>query len=654
MPNISVVPTFHPAYALRNHSVFQFIVSDIAKVHNWKFDLWKDVKYRIIETDIAAAQEIHRLWYTTKEAIVCDTESGDDKDDTFGGAIKDLLCIGIKDANNDEVLIFPRHVFTENVRRVMGKLFMRNGLDGQHLKYDICRVLNVFLGVDSLLDIKIVRDRMLESYSLREVSGVHGLGYMGMEYLGAPDWKPWSKKSMEEGRARAKCEAKANGEKLGDRFNGLNYAWIDPDVLHKYNAYDVAVTDRLRSYFEPRISAVPGLPELNSHLVDIANMLIHVEQRGMLIDLDYNAQLEIELRSNLENIDFGSGIGVFNPNSPIQVKALLETLGISIDNTRRTTLDELVKLYNLTGTRDDIVDFCETLIEFRGDSKMLSTYVVGLRNTLIDGVAHPDYGMLSTTGRLKARNPNSQNTPQGSKFRRQYVARPGKVLIQSDYKQAELRVMCWLAKDGTLRQIFSSPGDIFWDMCLMVYNGYESWDGEQRENGRKLVKTIAYGTAYNRGASAIAAAFGISIAEAKRIQASFNAKIPDVIRYRDEIMDIACNCGDLVTSFGRRRRFRLVTDQNWHDVRNEAAAHMPQSEANDICLLSAIRLDRAGLPIVNLIHDAIIAEVDIADEEEAKQLMREVMVGTAEERTEGYVSWAVDIAVAKSYGDFKK
>jgi uracil-DNA glycosylase family 4 len=647
-----VVPTFHPAYALRNHTVFPFIVSDIAKVYDGLWNKWQDVPFRTVTSEVEATQEVMRLWREDSSPLTVDTESGADKDVTFGGAIKDVLCLGIWDRDKGESVVFPRYVFSENNRRMMGKLFMRNGLDGQNLKYDIGRVLNVFLGVDGLLDIQIKGDRMLQSYVLNETPGIHGLDYMGREYLGTPQWKHVIKDSMEEGRRKAKAEAKARGEKIGDRFKGLDYGLVDTDVLHKYNAIDVGVTYRLKEYFDKRLEGKPELIRLYNWLLSVSQMLTHVEQRGIEIDLDYNHELEKEYRELLDSLDFGENLDQFNPNSVPQVRKFLESIGFTPEDTRADTIREIVARYEMTGERDDVVDFCNTLLEHRGASKMMSTYVIGLRNSLIDGAAHSDYSLLSSTGRLKSRNPNAQNTPQGSKLRRQYVARQGKIFVHADFGQAELRVMAWLAKDETLRQMFMSPGDLFTDMCYVVYPDYGSFPPDVQHNCRKLIKTIAYGTAYNRGATAIAKAFSMPVAEAMKIQSDFNAKIPDVIKYRDRIMAQAANCEDLVTVFGRHRRFRLVTDQNITDVKNEAAAHMPQSTANDICLTAAVEADKQGIPIVNLIHDDIMAEVDKGDEEEAGRLLSKIMIETAETVTEGYVPFKADVEVARSYGDF--
>lgn len=692
LSGLKVVATFHPAYALRQHQAYPHIVNDLCKIDDDVWDIWPGVNKRVIRTDIEASQEIVRLWNTTKAPLVCDTESGKDKDTVFGGDLKEVLCLGLWDEANWEVLIFPRYVFNDNVRKLLGKLFERNGLDGQHLKYDIGRVLNKFLSVDgpidprarydaehtvkkffgdsTVLDIPIRGDTMLRSYVLCEAStiGIHGLKFNAREKLGAPRWDHITDENMKSNQAKAKAEAKARKEKIGKRFTGVDYSMIDDDVLHEYNAMDVGATRFLIDYFEPRIDATPGLRKQYEFLLDATQMLLHVEQRGIGIDEEYNLWLEKELRNKLGELCFETGLDRFNPNSPDQVKKFLSSIGLAVETTRADVIKDIVKIHTITGERPEVVDFCSTLLEHRGASKLLNTFVLGLRNAIVDGSVHPDFGLLTSTGRTRGKNPNPQNIPRnvgsnlpsmdGVNLRRQFAARPGNIYVTCDYGQAELRTMAWLAKDEGLRQLLSDPEMYVFDKIALAIFGaqvFNSWSPLTRKDMHgRLTKPLAYGSAYGRGPTAIAESFGISVAEARKIQQDFFALIPGVIKYQNEIKDIATGCGDLVTVFGRRRRFRLVTEQNWHEVCNEAMAHMPQSTASDICITSAIKLDRMGVPIVNLVHDQIIAEPDKREMDECARLMRKVMIETAEEVTEHYVPWVVDAEVGTSYGTFEK
>jgi DNA polymerase I-like protein with 3'-5' exonuclease and polymerase domains len=213
--------------------------------------------------------------------------------------------------------------------------------------------------------------------------------------------------------------------------------------------------------------------------------------------------------------------------------------------------------------------------------------------------------------------------------------------------------MAWLAKDEMLRQMFMSPGDLFDDMCVTVYPDFWAFGVDKRLKCRQLIKTIAYGTAYGRKANSVAAAFQIKVSEALKIQKDFNAKIPGVLKYQADIRRKACNNEDLITVFGGRRRFKLVVPTNVVDVCNEAMAHMPQATANGICLTAAIEADKQGLPIVNLVHDDIVLEVDEGDKEEAGRLLSKIMVETAENIMGGYVPIKADAGSGYTFGDLK-
>jgi DNA polymerase I-like protein with 3'-5' exonuclease and polymerase domains len=98
-----------------------------------------------------------------------------------------------------------------------------------------------------------------------------------------------------------------------------------------------------------------------------------------------------------------------------------------------------------------------------------------------------------------------------------------------------------------------------------------------------------------------------------------------------------------VNPFGRRRRFFLITDANKTSVENEAMAYLPQSTASDIGLEAACRISAEGVPIINLVHDALYAEVPEDEVEDVIALMDKVMVETGEEVCGGgYVKFKTD------------
>jgi len=110
---------------------------------------------------------------------------------------------------------------------------------------------------------------------------------------------------------------------------------------------------------------------------------------------------------------------------------------------------------------------------------------------------------------------------------------------------------------------------------------------------------------------------------------------------------------DLVTTFGRHRRFALITEENRTDVLNEALSFLPQSTASDICLRALIRVRPRlrGLGHIRLtIHDALAAECHEDNREEVAAILQEEMIRSAQEWTD-YVPFKVDISYGKHWGE---
>ena len=662
---VEVVPTFHPAYALRDQSKFPYIVQDVAKIKpGGVWGTWKDPEIEIVHGKAIALKYINLMFKEEDQSpVICDTESGADKEDTYDGAIKEVLCVGVWYAGENKVLVFTPDALDKFNRKLLGKLLVKRGMDGQNGKYDVSRCLNVYLGDPDrgiVLDIPVVFDTMLAHYCLDEGKGVHGLDYMAMEYLDAPDHKAIIHQSIEDGKARAKAEAKAAKKPIKGLFVGTNFAWADKETLYWYNGIDVYTTKRLRDEFTARLQH-EGLLDLHKWLMKMNQMLVHVETNGIAVDEDYNMQLELKYKQLLADINFGDAEDI-NPNSPVQVKQYLESINVKVDSTNKTTLKLLIEQAEMTG-RSDVAEFCASLLEHRGASKVMGTYVTGIRKALIDGIIHPTFLLHGTTsGRPSCRGPNLQNIPRGSDIRRQFVPTRRKhkngsrrVFVQADYSQAEFRVITWLGKDALARDMFirsTKENDVFVQLCTAMYDAvFMGGSKAQRKEMRTLIKTMAYGIMYGREAKAIALAFGIPVRTAQQRMKEFTSMIPGIMQFQQELIKQVERGEDLVTPFGRHRRFHLITNANIVDVRNEAKSFKPQSIASDICLESAWQLDQMGMELRNIVHDSILTECWEHEVEEVKHTMRKVMVGTAERVTEGYVPFDVDVEVGLTWGD---
>jgi len=345
-----------------------------------------------------------------------------------------------------------------------------------------------------------------------------------------------------------------------------------------------------------------------------------------------------------------SAIEQINPRSPKQIKEYLITQGIRTDSTDVAHLHALQKRLD---PRSSAGQFVSLLLEHRREQKLYGTYVKGIRQRMYRGRVYTTYLLHGTTsGRLASRNPNLQNIVRDKTIRRQFsVSASDNVLIQLDYKNAEARVMATMAKDEYLRGLLSNPDPnykFFNDLSDQLY-GAGKWGKEEYVRS----KAFFYGIGYGREAYSIGLEYGIPQHEADRLYRQFTSLIPGVVRWQAAIRATVLSGEHLVTPFGRKRRFALITNENMREVLNEALSFLPQSTSSDICLDALIhvrpRLKGKGW-LRMTIHDALVAECPESNKDEVVTIMQEEMVAAGARYTD-YIPFAVDVSVGKNWGE---
>lgn len=662
-PHLSIVPTFHPAACLRSQEKFPRMLTDIGKAVDVKHlpSGWYEPDHFVIDDPKYGLSILKAMGWTHGKNVVFDIETSREKDISFGNVhLNRMLCVGVGPEGTDSVFVFAESCFhSSEFREAFKDYILSIKFVAQNGKFDIGS-LRAFLGFDEFESIPLAEDTMLQSYSLFEYAGVHGLEYMGMELLGTPDWKH-------------DIEPYLRGE---DGKEEIDYANIPPHILHRYNAFDVHATRLLLPYFRRQIEA-RGLRKGYDFTLRVSNMLSIVEPRGIGFDVGYSHGYSLRLqdeKKQLEQylptvVDPSSKSKhlrqphVLNPDSPNQVTRYLGDHGILVDSTEKEVLKELLGKTD-TQVSPEVKGVIKTILDIRGITKLDGTFVRGMRERVTsDGTVNPSFLVHGTTsGRLSSRNPNSQNIPRTKEVKKQFIATSeDHTLVGVDMSQAELRVLTWLSKDEGLRSIFNDPNrDLFVELCRMVFplTFEEMTDAEVKGHSlRRLLKTMVYGISYGRTAAGIAAEpdFHMSVAEAQKYMDMFTNIIPGVMEFQEalieEVMD-ETNTDVLWTPFGRRRQFFLITPQNYVDIVNEAKSFMPQSIASDIVLESACRLtEKYRVPIVNLVHDAIYANVLREDAQRTVDLISKVMIEVGEEVTEGYVKFATDQKIGYSWAD---
>ena len=614
-PTALVVPTVHPAACLRSSDMFPSMVTDIGKVVSNVYSQWESPTYKVFDEPLQARKALREL-LQRNGPIVIDIEVGIDKDNDYDHPDRyQLLCVGLGYAAGRAMVLGERACHDPRVLADLRVVLETRQLIAHNGKFD-------FAGLWKYGHGQTWFDTMLASYCVDERPGTHGLKYLASEILGAPEYDAELKRIVGKG----------------------SYATAPRELLYKYNAYDVTCTWGLYEYYVDRLER-EGLRGLHDFLVAAGNELMHLEMEGIQVDVDYLNELTNTYLDDLDILEeklcgiVGHG---FNPRSPKQVKEYLENVGLRVASTNEETLRGLLESGNA-------VDFCELMLEQRREQKLYGTYVKGIRKRLYQERVYPTFLLHGTvSGRLACRNPNMQNVPRESKIRKLFVPSDGRVFVQGDYAQAELRVMATLSGDQWLKEVFDAGRDLHSEVATRFFG--PDFTKEQRVRA----KAVVFGLAYGREAYSLAEEFKIPVREAQRYLDTFFDAIPELSNWRSGVQDqVLHSQEDLVSPFGRHRRFWLITEENKKDVAKEALSFLPQSTASDICLHALMRL-RCGLGSrgnVRLpVHDSILVECLASDSADVQRYVKEVMEETAKEKFGDYVDFPVDVNVGDSWG----
>lgn len=142
-----------------------------------------------------------------------------------------------------------------------------------------------------------------------------------------------------------------------------------------------------------------------------------------------------------------------NPNSPQQVKAALEALGVRVPDTRESTLKAVAGDHPVV----------RALLECRGLEKLISAFIEKFPQHVnpVTGRIHATYDQCRTAaGRFACRDPNVQQVPRDARFRRCFRAPEGKALVICDYSQVELRIAAALSGDRGMIQAYQRGEDL--------------------------------------------------------------------------------------------------------------------------------------------------------------------------------------------------
>lgn len=429
---------------------------------------------------------------------------------------------------------------------------------------------------------------------------------------------------------------------LGEELPDVQSVWALQPVLHE------------------KMDAQAMLPLYTDVELPLCPVLARMEQAGFLVDRKALYDFGESLTSSIEQLQqsiWALAGEPFNIQSPKQLGSVLfERLMLPAGKKTKTGWSTNAAVLDKLRGKHPII---EQILDYRTLTKLKSTYADGLlKEVSADGRIHTNFQMTVTaTGRLSSTEPNLQNIPVrrelGAQIRRMFVASPGKVLVDADYSQIELRLLAHIANDETMIAAFRSGEDIHAVTASQVFGVPLA---EVTPLQRSHAKAVNFGIVYGISAFSLAQDIGVFQNEAKAYMDSYFAKYHGVRAYMTRVVEQAKADGYVTTLFGRRRDLPELKSSNFNlrSFGERVALNMPiQGTAADIIKAAMVRVDarmraeHLQARLLLQVHDELIVECPAEEAETVKAILVDEMEHVVDYR----VPLLVDAKIGASWAE---
>jgi uracil-DNA glycosylase family 4 len=600
-----VIPTFHPAYLLRQwheyvtavydwrkvkdhlyingvieppedftltpsiEQVEEFVLSTLEKANKGMIDVAIDIESYITSSPLLTPVKVIGLATDSMTALVVPfiTQAGNGYWEKRAHALRAVMSIG-------RILEHP------NIRKIL-----HNSL------YDLTVLTHLGFKISGP-----VFDTMLGKFLVYHLTP-NSLAYCVSIYSDYPPWK------------------------LDKGTSDLEF--------RRYNARDCVVLHMIKPKVSEDIDS-NGVRWVFENLMGNIIPTVHMSVNGVYLDQAQHALVREQLIQDTtrlrRELTVLSGNPEFNPASTKQLSDLLfkKFKLKSQVKTKSGALSTGKDVLNRLSLRYPDHEFIGKLITFRNVDKLLSTY--GNPPVLDDGRVHSQFKLTVITGRYGSSQPNLQNLPskrgdpQGY-IRKSYAASQGRILVASDFSQAELVVFAILSNDAIWLDAFKRGDDVH------KLNGI-ALTGEYDPKYRTFYKNFIFGYIYGSEGGEIekvAPKDLISKLQIKDMIGNFNTVHPNMFLYRERIRKQILDTKRVRNPFGRARFF--ATAPTKEDLR-AGYNHPIQSTVADMMhqkmpLIEAELSDQDK--IILQLHDALYVETDKGREDRVGVILKKIM-----------------------------
>ena len=285
----------------------------------------------------------------------------------------------------------------------------------------------------------------------------------------------------------------------------------------------------------------------------------------------------------------------------------------------------------------DEYEIVKFILEYRTYTKLKSTYCDGLlKEIAADGRIHSTFNQTETrTGRISSTEPNLQNIPVrtelGREMRKFFIADDGKVLVDADYSQIELRVLSDIADDKAMIDAFNNGDDIHAITASQVFKMPLQMVTPLM---RSRAKAVNFGIVYGISSFGLSMDLSITRKEAEQYIKSYFETYPGIKTFLDGLVEDGKTKGYVTTMFGRRRPIPELTSGNFmqRQFGERVAMNSPiQGSAADIMKIAMINVAKElkekdlKSKIVLQVHDELLIETYKDEQEQVERLLQEEM-----------------------------
>ena len=528
----------------------------------------------------------------------------------------EIYKLGIKTTDTSTYVIDPDSDFVSNFKEIFeDEEIVKNSFD---IKEDV--VLLDKLGINLKLPYD---DMMLMHYLIDPSRSSYDLKFLSQSYL--------------------EYEVKSPVDLLGKGKKALKYEDLDFDELGNYLASGINAIEDSKEILEGKLDEYHMLDLYKEIEIKLSKVLADMEIVGFVTDKKVLEDLKENIDKDIDKITgeiYELAGSEFNINSTKQLgEVLFKDLDLPVIKKTKTGFSTNAQVLEKLRDKHQIIPKIE---RYRELFKLRSTYIEGLEKAIDeDGRIRSTFRQnIAATGRLSSQDPNLQNLPiktdEGRLIRKAFKAEEGKILIDADYSQIELRILASLSGDRHMIDAFKEGVDIHTKTASKVF--HTDLDKVTKRQ-RSEAKAVNFGIIYGISDYGLSQNLNIPRKEAKEYIDNYMASYPSIKEYMDSIVEKAKKDGYVETLFKRRRYVPEINSRNFN-VRSfgqRVALNTPiQGTAADIIKIAMIEteknLKKAGLDakIVLQIHDEIILEAYEECKDEAIKILRESMEAAAD------------------------